>query len=236
MTSSAPGVCYFKIFSGLPVLAAFSDRALDLGFGCASHELNRKSFLESIGISHNSLVCARQAHGEKVAHVRQRDKGEVIAGIDSFITEEKDVAIAVFTADCLPVFIYDRINKAIAIVHAGWRGSRDKITTKTLELMAKRFTSRPEGLLCAFGPAIRACCYEVKEEFKDYFLSGIIERDKKIFFDLAAVNKKQLLDFGVKNSQIEDSNICTACSVDDFFSYRREKDKTGRMMSVMMLK
>lgn len=225
----------FKIFSGLPVVAAFSDRSVDLGYEAPFFENNRRKFLEELGIDYAGLVCARQAHGTKIIEAGAGDKGKVFYGADAFITEEKNAALSVFTADCLSVFIYDKINKALGLAHAGWRGSKEGIALKTLRLMRQRFKTKPQNLLCAFGPAIRSCCYEVGEEFGGYFSSGLISRDNKLYLDLAEVNKKQLLSFGLKDSQIEDSKICTSCSTNRFFSFRREKDDCGRLMSVMML-
>ena len=87
-----------------------------------------------------------------------------------------------------------------------------------------------------FGPAIRKCCYEVEEKFTQLFKSGIIKKKNKTYLDLIANNKGQLLKSGVRRKNILDSGICTCCEDKDFFSFRREGDRAGRMMSVIMLK
>lgn len=226
----------FRIFSGYPVIASFSDRNLDLGFGCPEHEKNRSEFTESIGITYRNLVCAKQAHGENIREVEEKDRANVMLNTDAFITKSKNTAIAVFTADCLSVFLYDRKVKAIGLVHAGWRGTKDKILYKTVRLMAERFGSKPKDLLCAFGPAIRSCCYEVGPDMGRYFTNKLVNRQGKLYLDLAALNKEDLFAAGLSDKQLEDCNICTSSSPDKYFSYRREKEKSGRMMSVMMLK
>lgn len=227
----------FQIFSGYPLVAAFSNRSMDLGFSCSAYAQNRRAFLESLSIDCDNLACSRQAHSTNVAVVGVKDRGRIIGDTDGFITNSKDMAIAVFTADCLPVFIYDRKNHAIGLAHAGWRGSKGEIVKKTAIRMRQEFGSEVGDLLCAFGPAIGQCCYEVGEDIADYFLKNTVtKRDGKLYLDLAAVNKKQLLELGITAGQIEESNLCSTCLKDRFFSFRREKEASGRTMSVMTLK
>lgn len=226
----------FQIFSGYPVAASFSDRGLDLGFDFPDHKENRKEFLRLLDIDYDSLVCAKQVHGANVVEVCKKDAGSVICDTDALITKAKHIALAVFSADCLCVFIYDYRNNAIGLVHAGWRGAKDKILQKTLMLMRKMFGTEPKDLVCAFGPAIHACCYEIGPDVAAYFAQGVTIRNNKRYLDLALANQNQLLGLGVKKIQIEDSAICTACSNAQYFSYRKEKGNAGRMMSVMMLK
>lgn len=227
---------YFKTLANFNIMASFSDRTLDLGFECMDFAKNRRQFLDSLGIDYDNLVCAGQIHGANVTEIKVEDRGKVIADTDSLITKSKYVAIAVLTADCLSIFIYDKRCHAIGLVHAGWRGTKDKIVKKTIEMMQDRFGSQIEDLVCAFGPAIHPCCYEIGSDVGIYFSQDLIMRDKKIYLDLSAINQEQLFELGLTPRQIEDSDICTCCSINDFFSYRRQKDKAGRMMSVMMLK
>ncbi|MDP1852954.1 MAG: peptidoglycan editing factor PgeF [Candidatus Omnitrophota bacterium] len=226
----------FRIFSGYPVIASFSDRNLDLGFDCPDYKKNRKEFLRLLDIDYDNLVCAKQIHSANVVEVCKKDAGGVIPDTDALITKAEHLALAVFTADCPSVFIYDSRNNAIGLVHAGWRGSKDKILQKALMLMRQKFGTEPKDLFCAFGPAIHACCYEIGPDVAAYFPEGVTIRNNKRYLDLALVNQNQLLGLGVKKSQIEDSAICTVCSNVRYFSYRKEKEESGRMMSVMVLK
>ena len=114
--------------------------------------------------------------------------------------------------------------------------TRKDILAKTIRLMCKEFKGRPEYLQVAFGPAIRSCCYEVGSEFKHFFSGGLIERDGRYYLDLLGINKRQILDSGVKEANIFDSGICTFCKNEDFFSYRKEGKSCGRIMSVIMLR
>jgi hypothetical protein len=217
---------------------------MSLNYGDTALALeNRAGFLSKLGIDYRRLVCAKQAHGGHVRYVREEDAGSgaldydtAIADTDAFVTDKLNVPLAIFTADCLSVFLYDPETPAIAVVHAGWRSTQAKITAKTIQLMREKFDSQPQSLIVSLGPAIRKCCYEVGKEFCDYFASGIIEIEKKYYLDLSGINRGQLLDAGVQEGNISDSDICTCCRGDRFFSFRKEGKACGRMMSVMMLR
>lgn len=204
---------------------------------------NRKRFLRSLKINYKSLVCAEQVHGSDARYIRENDKGKgalspdtAIPKTDALITNIRNLPLAVFTADCLPIFLYDRITHSIGLIHAGWRGTRDNIVLKTVELMREKFNTNPKELRADFGPRIKNCCYEVGKEFTNYFKQGLIKRNRHYYLDLAEPNKQQLLSLGVKEKSIFDSGICTSCQNHSFFSYRKERDSCGRMISVTMLK
>ena len=102
--------------------------------------------------------------------------------------------------------------------------------------MQDEFNISPARLQVTFGPAIRACCYEVGEEFRGYFNYGLNNKQGRYYLDLAGINKRQLLDAGVREENISDSGLCTSCRSKEFFSYRREGSSSGRMISVVMLR
>ncbi len=238
----------FENFPNLNLFSAFSMRIsgnMSLSYGDTANALeNRKNFLEGLGIDYRDLVCTKQAHGSSVKYIREADKGKgalsydnAIFDTDALITDKKNVPLSIFTADCLPVFLYDSKTPGIGLVHAGWRGSQENITVKAVKLMQEKFNTKLEDLYASFGPAIRDCCYEVGKEFAEYFSSEcLINRDGRYYLDLAGINKKQLLAGGVQDKNIFDSKICTSCRSEDFFSYRKEGSGCGRMMSVMMLR
>lgn len=234
------------IFNDPDCIFAFSHRPhnMSLSYGDTADTLkNRRSFLYTIGIEHEDLVCAQQVHGGMVRLVDLADRGRgalsyetVLPATDALITQKRRLPLAVFTADCLSVFLYDPHGPSVGLVHAGWRGSREGIVKKTVQLMQKECQARAEDLRVAFGPAIRACCYEVGGEFRDYFEYGILRQERGFFLDLLRINARQLQEAGVKESNISDSGICTSCQAKEYFSFRKEGDSCGRMMSVIMLK
>jgi len=132
--------------------------------------------------------------------------------------------------------LYDPKAAAIGLVHAGWRSTKENISAKAVKFMQAKFNSRPQDLHAVFGPSIRGCCYEVREPFKDYFPRDISERSGRLYLDLAGVNKRQVLEAGVEEGSISDCVACTSCQNNKLFSFRREGESCGRMMSVAMLR
>lgn len=235
------------IFNHPDSICAFSSRLnqnMSLCYGKTTESLNnRKDFLEGLGIKYQDLVCAKQIHSNRVRYAKEEDRGSgalsydsSIPDTDAFITDKKNLPLAVFTADCLSIFLYAPKASVIGLIHAGWRSTKEDITTRTVELMQREFDIHPKDLYAGFGPAIRDCCYEVSTEFKDNFAYGIKQKSGRYYLDLAGINKKELLDLGVNQVNISDSGICTSCRNNEFFSYRKEGKNSGRMMSVMMLR
>ncbi len=216
---------------------------MSLNYGKAGDSItNRKDFLDKFGVDYRDLVCAKQTHGSHVECIGPVDKGrgalaydDAIADTDAFITASFNVPLAIFTADCLPIFLHGQSIPVVGIIHGGWRSLHKGIIRKTIQLMAEKFNMPASGLHIGFGPSIRKCCYEVGEEFNDYFTQGLTEKNKRYYLDLTGVAKKQLLSLGVKEEYIFDSQICTFCRSNEFFSYRKEGNSSGRMMSVIML-
>ena len=219
-------------------------RNMSLFYGDTKESLtNRRNFLQGPGVDYQNLVCAKQIHSTCVRYVKEEDRARgalsydsSIPDTDALVTGTRNLPLAVFTADCLSVFLYDPVTPAIGLVHAGWQGTKEDITAKAVRLMQERFNTRPSSLYIGFGPAIRSCCYEVGVNFRGLFSYGLIERDKHYYLDLAGINKKQVLDLGVLENNIFDSEICTSCRNVEFFSYRKEGVSCGRIMSVVMLK
>lgn len=241
---SRQGYFLFDSFKKYGCIAAFSRGRLNLGFqNNPDLKKNREGFLRKIGLKPEDLICLKQVHGNKIFLAKKEDKGKgafdytaAIADCDGIITREKELPLAVFSADCLSVFMLDIQNNTGAVIHAGWRGSKESITLSALHILKEKFLSNTKDILCGFGPCIRSCCYEVNEDFQDYFPDGLEERQGKLFLDLIKINSQQLLSAGVLEKNISDSQICTSCQNEDFFSYRKEGQSAGRMMSVVMIK
>ncbi len=238
-----------SLFQGLfpdEFVAVFSGRAsgnMSFNHGNALDSLdNRRNFLGKLGIDYNNLVCAKQVHGAGVkrADIQHQGLGALsyetaLEDIDALITNRRNLPLAVFTADCLPVFLFDPKTHSIGLAHAGWRGTYCGIAQKTLSLMNKEFQVQPENVCVGFGPVIRSCCYEVKNDFRDKFPKYVARRGKSFFLDLVGVNRQQLGLCGVKLKNMFDCMICTSCHNAEYFSFRKENSASGRMMSVMML-
>ncbi len=241
--NAARGYFSFDSFKNQDCIAAFSARRLDLGFDNNQNiKKNRAIFLKPLKINANHLVCPRQVHGNRIFIAESKDKGRgalnrgrALPGYDGIITRQERLPLAVFTADCLSVFLFDIKNRVAAVLHAGWRGTKDNIVLSALNILKNKFSSRARDVLCALGPCIRSCCYEVGIEFKDYFPYGLANRNGRYFLDLPGVNLRQLLEAGILKKNITDSAVCTSCRNGDFFSYRNEGVNAGRMMSVIMI-
>jgi len=205
--------------------------------------LHRKDFLARIGIDYRGIISAKQVHKSHIEYVTAREIGRgalsydtCIENTDCLITDTRNLALTIFSADCQVIFLYDPHTPAVGIVHAGWRGSLECIAVKALARMTEQFKTQPEEIHVGFGPSIRQCCYHVGKEFLEFFPEDVAQRDDGLYFDLVAVNKKQLAVAGVRNTNIFDSASCTSCQQGSFFSYRKEGELCGRMISVIMLK
>jgi len=229
------------------IVAAFSRRSagnMSLSYGDTSASLDhRKKFLAGLGIDHKSLVCAKQIHSSNLVCVDKSHVGRgavkynnALDACDGLFTGEAGIPLAIFTADCLSVFIYDPKAPAIGLVHAGWRGSLKNIAGFAVRLMRQNFNSRSADMRVGFGPVIRDCCYQVGVDFRAKFHAGLSVNNGRLYMDLLEVNKTQLLGQGIRPENIAKGPACTFCAGKEFFSFRREKDTCGRMMSVTMLK
>jgi YfiH family protein len=134
--------------------------------------------------------------------------------------------VSVRTADCFPILLADTRNRAVAAVHAGWRGTAAHIVSGALQEMRERFGTSPADVQAAIGPGIGVCCYEVGIEVARQF--GL---DNSGRIDLAAVNRSQLLAAGLAENHIEIIGGCTQCDAHQFHSFRRDKEHAGRMIS-----
>jgi polyphenol oxidase len=155
---------------------------------------------------------------------------------DALVSRETGRRIGVRTADCVPILIADSGNRAVAAVHAGWRGTASRVAQAAVARLAAEFGSQPEDLHVAMGPAIRECCYEVGPEvvraLAPLFPEWPAEENPgKRHLDLVEANRRILLKAGVSGSRIYDCGRCTDCEPAFFFSYRREPANPGRMVS-----
>lgn len=190
-----------------------TSEGIDHGFG------TRRS-----GLSQDGMASLQQIHSGIVL-VADREVGRVGEG-DALISNHPGRIISVRTADCLPILLADRRTKAVAAVHAGWRGTVADIAANSVARMREEFGSRLEDILAAIGPGIGKCCYEVGADVAGNFGESGATR-----IDLAMHNRRQLAAIGLTPSHIDILPACTFCQTEDFFSYRREGLLAGRMIS-----
>jgi YfiH family protein len=206
---------------------------------------NIRSFEKVFGVRY--VAAARQVHGDGVLIVRRQDSGvRSVKKIqnteaDAVLTDVTGVAASVSVADCVGTVIVDPVNRLAASVHSGWRGVANKIPAKTVALMIRNFKSGPEKLIAAVSPAIGPCCYAVGEDVyklqKQMVFSNIFtKRNGKIYMNLWKGVFNLLVSAGMKKENIHICDMCTSCNPELFFSHRRDKGKTGRMLVFGIIK
>ncbi len=202
---------------------------------------NRKLLAQAVGFDVNDLVTGHQVHGSHVAVVTKGDAGKGaldaasrIPDTDALVTDCEGICLMVLSADCVPVLFYDPNHHVIAAAHAGWRGTAANIVGKVVKMMEQYWGSDPRDILAAISPSIGPCCFEVDEEvakvfrysFPDMVHAGV--REGKYQVNLWGVNRSELLNAGLADSNIEVAEVCSVCSGKSFFSYRREGKAAGR--------
>jgi polyphenol oxidase len=242
-------------------------RVLNLGFtewdSRENVKANRKKLQAAVGAEEMNLAPVLQFHSDAIL-LFEKASGEPARG-DAAVTNRSGLLLAIQTADCVPILLVDPEHRAIAAVHAGWRGTLARIVEKAIGRMQMEFGSKPERLLAAVGPAIGGCCYEVGTEVAAVFSAqfanaaeffdelrtgdepnplqwlnmmppGHQPAPKKVLLDLRKANRAQLVSAGLAEKNIFVSELCTACRRDLLFSYRKEGANSGRMMAVMGIK
>lgn len=155
---------------------------------------------------------------------------------DALVTERPGARLAIRTADCIPLLLVDPVRTVVAAVHAGWKGTAAAIAGATVERMAEQYGCDPERIHAAIGPGIGPCCYEVGPDVISRlapFLPAMGSMAEPAKVDLVEANLRQLQSAGVPRSRIYTASLCTQCRADEFFSYRRDRDTAGRMVSAI---
>lgn len=211
---------------------------------------NYRRLSKSIGVDFNTLVASSQDHNTYVRTVTEEHYGigitkpKDILSVDGLITNRPNVTLVTYYADCTPLFFVDTKSKAIGLAHAGWRGTVGRIGQKVVEKMHSDFGTEPENLVCAVGPAISKCCYEVDKSCADEFykLSDlntdkfiISKENNKFIIDLLECNRQILISAGVKAEKITLSDLCTKCNSDLLWSHRATQGQRGTMCAMMCI-
>ena len=207
---------------------------------------NYRIIAASQGFCAENFFCLRQAHTDRIIIVDDKKLSEkrtrycLNGEADALITNIKGILLAVRTADCVPILLYDSMNGAVGAVHAGWRGTFAQIGAKTVRRMTEIYGTNPADIQAAIGPAIGSCCYEVDVGFYQQFHKEYGDEINKFFIlksgskplcDLKTMNKSFLIESGLSANNIEVSELCTMCNPELFFSHRRSGSKRGTMAS-----
>ncbi len=211
------------------------------GFGTRHFQEKEMSQLSQL----NNLkpLYLKQAHSDRL-HFLEAEPDFILEG-DALITSRPGFLLVVRTADCLPVLVLDPVNRIVAAVHCGWRGTASRILEKLVHFLIVSFNTQPENLHIAFGPCISRDCYEVGEEVRLIFSQAgfplnrdlfrpNLNRSGHFYLDLRLANRHQLLTLGVQPEKIEEINLCPHCH-EDLLSFRRDGTFRDRLFNFIAL-
>lgn len=195
---------------------------------------NRKILADYLQTDFNNLKFQKQIHSDIVQIVDNNTTSDIQS--DAMITNKKNIFLNVLLADCLGILLFDTENKVIAAVHSGWRGTKKQIIIKTIEKMKLHFNSKPQNILAYLTPCASGETYEVGYDVAKFFPDYVKQIKKnKFLFDNRAKVYDDLLKSGLKTYNIENSDICTIQNA-DYHSFRRDKEKSGRMAAFIGIK
>lgn len=190
-----------------------------------------------------SLVTCQQVHHNAVALIDESYlnkhcylPGKMVPEADGLATDVPGITLLTRYADCVPLLFYNHQRHAVAIAHAGWKGTLAQIGLQMSELLRREFKCRPEHTIVVVGPSIGPCCYQISSSMADETVKHLPQAEScilappgdEISLDLWQLNRMQLTASGIPAGNIFSAGICTSCTVDHFFSYRREAKLTGR--------
>lgn len=255
---SNPGHLQARAFQEAGPIHAFSTReggvslppyhSLNLSFGVGDDpeavKENRRRFFRALAVEPYRVVRVQQVHGDGVLVVDRGLAWREGLPHDAMVTSLPGHALVISTADCLPILLFDPRRRAIGAVHAGWRSTVKRIAEKTMNTMVEVYDTDPGDVIAAIGPGIGVCCYEVDDPVVELLSRSLphwrafatAKTNGRFNLDLSGINAKMLEEAGLRREHILQLGLCTACRPDLFYSYRREKPRTGRMLSLIMLK
>jgi YfiH family protein len=206
---------------------------------------NRAAAATLVGVEACQPATVRQVHGVASVLVSEPSlPGEPLGAADQLATNRPELPLMVQSADCVPLIVVDPVRSAVAVVHAGWRGTAAHAGREAVAMMQRLFDSRPGDLLVGIGPSIGGCCYEVGEDVAADVAVTVPEAAPAVVtrpnagrphVDLAAALAAQLRSAGVGPERIASAGICSACRLDLFYSHRREGEPTGRFGALVAL-
>ncbi|MCY1714070.1 peptidoglycan editing factor PgeF [Caproiciproducens galactitolivorans] len=231
---------------------AFASMNLNFGRGDRDENVteNFHRFCSAAGFDYSTLVASSQDHGTFIRRVGAENRGtgiwkpKDIKSVDGLVTDEPDVTLVTYYADCVPLFFLDPVKRAIGLAHAGWRGTVAGIGAKMVKTMEREFGSRPEDLVAAVGPSIGPCCFEVDAPVYEEF-SKLTQLNPRKFIvqngggkyhiDLWEANRCILIHAGIQREQITIAGLCTQCNAQWLWSHRASGGKRGGLAAMMCL-
>lgn len=211
---------------------------------------NYKKIQKDLNYNFEKIIKPNQNHTNNVKIVEDNNLYETFDNVDGLITNKKNIALVTSLADCQGILLYDKENKVIGNIHSGWKGTLNKIIENAINLMLNNFNTKPENLEVYITPSILKCCFEVDEDVKELFINtfkdininnlitlGEIKNNKqKYFIDTVEINKRLMINLGLKKENIFESNICTKCNNEKMHSHRFEGELSGRNIALICLK
>ncbi len=225
----------------------FAD-SMNLGLGVDDNlgyvEENRRRLAEFMQVPFDKLIFQKQTHSTNYSIVTEKNYTKGFFDNDALITNVPGIAIAALGADCVPLLLFDKKQKVVASIHAGWKGTVNGIVNKVMDCLISEFNTDPKDIIVGIGPSISAEKYEVGQEVIEAFESTFDNpdqlisnrHDNKAHVDLWKANKTWLMNQGVPEENIEISGLCTYKNHETFFSARYFKNRTGRFAGCIALK
>ena len=223
--------------------------ALGRGDGMDAVRENYRRFCDALDVDPTHTVLSQQTHSTNIRRVTAADAGKGVwhkrdyQEIDALITDERGLALTVFSADCGIIRLYDPSHHAVGALHAGWRGCANGMPEKTVAAMQSAFGTDPAQLFAAIGPCIGQCCFETDADVPEAMLASLGEdatpyiqrRGIKFHVDLAGLNRQWLLRAGLLPEHIDTCELCTACHPELFWSHRKMGEQRGAQVAMIAL-
>lgn len=235
---------------------AYALKPLDFGNNANMEERrnevlnNYKKICKSLDLEEKNVYRPYQTHTSCVKKIDNEMPGiftKDFQDVDGLITDKKEKILSLSFADCTPLYFYDPVKNVIGNIHSGWQGTYKEIAREAVRRLKEEYGCNPKDLICCIGPYIRKCSFEVDEDVKDMFfekfrntgkIDEIIiksENNFKYYIDTGLINKVILKEEGLDEKNIIDSKACTVCNNNKLYSYRIEKEKSGRNSSLICL-
>ena len=227
--------------------------SMNLGFNRGDNDAavteNYRRMCEAIGVHAEDVVMSAQTHTTNIVNIAAADRGRGITrergytDVDGLITDEPNVVLCTHYADCVPLFFVDPVRRVIATSHGGWRGTVGGIAQKTVQRMVSDYGCCSENILAGIGPSIGKCCFEVGAPVYNEFAKLAFFKDTcftaddggKYHIDLWEVNRRFLLNSGVKENNITVTDLCTRCHPDVLWSHRHTGGQRGSLAAFIAL-
>tara|TARA_B000000475_G_scaffold118936_1_gene96191 strand:+ start:19186 stop:19869 length:684 start_codon:yes stop_codon:yes gene_type:complete len=220
---------YSSFFNNSYLTAVISKR--DRNYAIKS---NRVKFIESLKINSETIIFPQQVHSNNVKII---DKVKFYKETDGLLSLSDSLGIGILVADCVPVFLYGIKSNHCALIHSGWKGSANLITTNAINKLID-LGNFPSEIKAVLGPSIGKCCFEIGSDVAQYFSKENLSSEKGSKFKLDLKNEifSELINLGLAMKNIYLDTHCTFCDKEKFFSYRREGIDSGRMVAIMKVK